>query len=474
MKKKLIILMILMMCGFTACSQTSGKTGDKADTETEESDEDEDEDSSSKKKDKKKDKEKEKSAEYTKEFKELEGKWQIVSRKYYYGDYGDKLADLDMDFYFSEDDYIDGYVEFYEEDGNWYADLQESENEYYSESYHFPARVVKTPLYEECENQSWHVIVDNPRKGEAVFEAAITGDNKLEMYSDYSDEGLEDGYSWRSANISTFYKEGSEELDDKGNLCYEKTVTVSSAKELAEAIDNNTRIILKQGDYDFSSDMGDFTNPKVTWDFGCLRVSEVSYLKLEAEDGSEAEVTIDDPYSAVIRFEGCNRVVLVGVTVGHRVEPGTCGAPVLEMKSSYNMFVNNCHLYGCGSYGLEAYDCSSIYFNNTEIYECSYGIMFCNGCYYMEFNNCDMHDNSMYTMIELYDAHSVFFKECTFKHNIVSEMYYNEGKFVHTDDDCNYVKFTDCDFRDNTYASFADENGEIENCSFDDDVHPMD
>ncbi len=475
MKKKLIILMLLIMCAFTACSQAS-KTDDKAGQETEETEEDEDEDeeSSSKKKDKKKDKEKEKSADYTEQFKQIEGNWQYVSRKYFYGEYGDKLADMEMDFYTTEDDYLYGNAEFYEENGEWYADLTESEYEYYGEYYHYPARVVMTPLYEGCENQKWHVIVENPRKKEKVFEATLIGENKLEIYKESGEEPDEEGYSWRSADIVALYREGSPELDNVTELYYEKTVTVSNKEELVKAVDNNTKIILKAGDYDFTHDIGDFDNPKVMWDNGSVCISNVSYLKFEAGEGKDAEITIDDPYSAVLRFDGCNRIAFDGVTMGHRVEPGTCGAPVIEMRNSYNMDVNNCHLYGCGSYGLEAYDCSSIHFDNTEIYECTYGIMTGYNSYNMIFKNCDMHDNSMYTQIELYNSANVSFENCTFSNNTVSEMYYNEGKFVHTDEDCYSVAFKDCEFKGNIYQKFADESVEVENCTFDDDVRPND
>ncbi|MCR4787651.1 MAG: hypothetical protein K5888_03600, partial [Lachnospiraceae bacterium] len=319
MKKKLMLLMLLMMCGLTACSQDQDKTGDKAqkkteDTDEEEDDEDTDEETGSSKK-KKKDKKKDKEDSSVKELKQLEGGWQYVCRKTYSGTEGDELEDMESSFFIGNNDDLYGFVEFYEEDGVWYADISESQYEYYHESYHFPAEVVNTPLYEQCENQDWHVSVRNKRKDASVFEATLVDENKLVLYSE-SIYGEEDEEKWKYVDIRTYLRDGSEDLEHVDDLCYEKTVTVSDIGELLEAIDNNTKIILKPGDYDISAYSEEINNPKIsaykeTLDgregYGSVYIHDVSYLYLEVEGGGKAEISVDTPYSAVLYFNDCDR-----------------------------------------------------------------------------------------------------------------------------------------------------------------------
>ena len=482
MKRKLVLLMLLLMCAFTACSQNSSGVKDKADSETEESkdeedkdsDEDEDEDKSSKKKNRK-DKKKDESAD---EFKKLEGSWELCYYENYYGVPGDRIDDMEKSFYMSEDDCIIGTVEFYEEDGSWYADMSESHYESFSESLHVPVKIDNSPLYDSCENQKWHVVAENPRKGQTIFKATLIDDNYMIIYSEYSSEDDEYDYDneWKSIDITSYYKEGSPELENKSELAYLQTVTVSDVADLIAAIDDNTRIILEPGDYDLSSYVGKADNPKAYISDRSLVIDGVSYMKIEVENGQTAELSIDDPYSAVINFADCEKITFDGLTCGHHVEPGTCGAPVLGMRNCYDVTIDNCHLYGCGSYGLEASDCSSIYFDNTEIYECTYGIVSGYRMYYMSFTGCDMHDNSEYTQIELYDSHSINFDDCRFTNNNVSAEYYNDGEFVHTDDESGYIYFTGCEFKGNSYGVFTNETDmvEITDCTFDDDVRGID
>ncbi|MCR4990790.1 MAG: right-handed parallel beta-helix repeat-containing protein [Lachnospiraceae bacterium] len=470
MKKKLIILMLLMICAMTACSKDSKDTAESTKKETEKTeDQDKEEESDkSQKKDKKKNKDSE-------QIKELEGIWNYVSEYYYYGDADDDLEDMESSYNSVVEGGLGGTAEFYEDEGEWYVDLALGEYESYYEKIHFPVEIVKGALYEECENQEWYVEAKNPRTEEVAFRATLIEDNVLKSFDEYV---YDDEDSWKNINIRSFFREGSDKMDHVDDLSYTETVTVSNAEELLNEIGNNKKIILKPGNYDLSESKFKFNNEYVeavtdntmeSDGYSGIIINNVSYLKLEAE-GGEVEISIDSPYNSVLQFNNCYNIILEGLTCGHHVEPGTCGAPVIGTNSTYTMQVIDCHLYGSGSYGLEAYDSSSIEFKNTEIYECTYGIISGFNMNYSTFTGCNMHDNSQYVPIDLYDCTGITFEDCDFENNMIDKTNGYKTTFVYGDDDSESISFTNCRFKGNQYSEFSEGDVTIDDCTFDDET----
>lgn len=63
-------------------------------------------------------------------------------------------------------------------------------------------------------------------------------------------------------------REGSKELEQRSEYQYLDVVTVSTVEELVEAIQDRTKVILKGGEYNFSSlDDTEIQNPKLDADF---------------------------------------------------------------------------------------------------------------------------------------------------------------------------------------------------------------
>ena len=127
----------------------------------------------------------------------------------------------------------------------------------------------------------------NRRDGtETVRTLTLIGENELR----YCEQE-----SWRETGLEhvmlcTYLRKGSKEMEQKKEYQYVDEVTVSTVQELVEAIQSRTKIILKEGTYNFSElDCDSIKNPNIDWikDYDGLAeytVRNVRNLCLEAEE----------------------------------------------------------------------------------------------------------------------------------------------------------------------------------------------
>ena len=400
----------------------------------------------------------------------LLGDWVLVMEKDYNGKPDDKVADMEVYTNFYEEGMgMEAQISIYDDGGKLYADYTTYAYESHEQAYHMPVEIVQEPLYELCENREWSAHIVNPRDQETVMKFSLTGENKLDVCNDYTYDYEDVEEPWRYVCVMTYLRDGSNEYENRNDLKYSNTVTVSDVKELVGAIADNTKIILKKGVYDLNDlkGKGNFGSENVNvdvYDNGnkWMTIHDVSYLRLEAEKGAEVEICIESPYDPVLSFYDSYDLELDGLKCGHRVEPGSCGGSVISANNCSNISVKDCRLYGCGAYGLEANDSNDITLTDTEIYECSYGITSLANVYSVAFDNCSIHDNAEYSMVWTSGSGGVEFRNCTFERNKVKNDY---DSFVSVSDSYG-VSFRDCRFADNVYRRFAEGDVEIENCSF--------
>lgn len=100
-------------------------------------------------------------------------------------------------------------------------------------------------------------------------------DEENTLYADYSRIGYENGLRyceqelWREMGlehvmICTYLRKDSKEMEQKKEYQYVDEVTVSTVQELVEAIQSRTKIILKEGTYNFSElDCDSIKNPNI-------------------------------------------------------------------------------------------------------------------------------------------------------------------------------------------------------------------
>ena len=472
MKKFGPVLLAIILCFLTGCTGSNVPGETEPDTETAEAAEEETEDGEDEAEDEDEDEaEEDEAAPSDSLAADLAGTYELVREMDYSGESGLHLDEMDSYFNLASDNNAEGIVRIYEDGGELFADFDDRIFETAYRGYRLPVEIVTEPLYELCENQDWSANLINPRTKEKVFSFTLGDDGRLIRYRERHYETDED--DWVNITVSDYFAEGTVDPEDPGDIRFTDTVTVGDAKELLRAIKSSRKIILKEGVYDLSGAKRiRIDNVRMSTDAEyCVcdfRISGVSNLLLEAEEGADVEICIDAAYSPVLGFEYCDHIFLNGITFGHHVEPGTCSGSVLWVDGCNSFNVNDCHLYGCGTYGIEGTSMDELCVKNTEIYDCTYGIVSLNNSYNSTFENCSMHDNKDLTLIDLGDCHYVSFTDCEFTDNAVDTKY--DTKFTRARD-CSEVCFVNCTFEGNTYKQFSEgDDILIEKCTFRDQI----
>lgn len=231
----------------------------------------------------------------------------------------------------------------------------------------------------------------------------------------------------------------------------QKTVTVSTVEELAEAIEDDTCVILKAGVYNFSE--LDLSKVKTTAleepDYpsaGEYIVRKVHGLSLIAEEGADVELVTENRAAVVLDFRKCSGITLKGLTVGHAVEPGTCEGDVIGIYKSWDVRIEDCYLYGCGTYGLDIESSESITVTGTEIYECSNGIFQLYDVEEIVFDDCRFYHNSGWNLFTMTECRETVIRNTQVYEN---DLTYPDGYTpIYADGVCD-VLFQNCVFRDN-------------------------
>lgn len=391
------------------------------------------------------------------------------------------LVTIDGELYeVHEDLEFTGSLDIYKEDGKYKIDY--IDNEYsFREIYGMELQEVEKPKYEGNDKGDWYVQFNRKRDENGYYDIVqLTEDTlKLHIHYSYNYEDYETGepvdYSLDSYHV--YVKEDSENLEQiKNQYRYLKTVTVTNMKELYEAIDSNTHIILKEGVYNISS-LPDFernnenmnyqfnyeTGDKVFTAYDTMNIIEVNNLFLEGEEGAKVQISTEDGYEIPLSFAGCERIVLKNLTVGHEVEPGQCSGAVVGLQNSYYIDIQECNLYGSGTYGIEATNSYHINVTDTDIYECTYGLVYINGCGVVSMKNCNLRDSSEFSMIDLYGSWDMIFEDCKISNNISR----GEQPLIFGNA-CENVVFRNCVFQGNQYSIFSEGEVELHNCTVSD------
>lgn len=318
-----------------------------------------------------------------------------------------------------------------------------------------------------CLNQDWCAELSDPFKDmdSVVRKLTVSGDMLIETEEYiYQSEPGEEPFGYTSITTNYYLQEGSEKLSDPENLGYFDTVTVADATELLNSIRNNRRIILEAGTYNLSDvARNKIDNPVIGEGYSAPAVYGVSYLCIEAKDGADVLICVDDAYDPVMWFGNSGHIDLRGLTVGHDVEPGYCSGSVLYFDNVTDVNIDDCKLYGSGTYGIEGSYIYDMTVTDTDIYECTYGLLDLRSAGTSTFKNCSFRDSSDMDMINLYNAYDVLFEDCEFKDNRCD---WEGCDFVSMNEYSN-ATFRNCSFSNNTYDEFCDHDVILENCTID-------
>ena len=353
----------------------------------------------------------------------------------------------------------------YNEDGKLYADYHYAN--YFTQDFNGMPVVVEDNASDKDTDEPVSAVLENRWDESLSRRVTLVSENELLYREVYADGSQEEAVSY------IFLRKNSEELSRAEDYRYRETVTVATVEELAEAIHSSTKIILKEGVYNFSElDPDKLRNPDVDKLGGIggagaeYSIRGVVNLCLEAEDGADVTVCTELASAAVLSFEECDNVVLRGITCGHEVEPGYCTGSVICLYDSNRITVEKCRLYGSGTYGVESHNVWELTVTDTDIYECSYGLVTLSQTYDAVFANCRLTESQQLAMFKLMDCGNIQFENCEISRNTANQLIYAEC--------CWNTVFCNCKFTENQYRIFMnDVDGEenqnvtFENCVFD-------
>lgn len=401
------------------------------------------------------------------------GNWMLVGFEY-----SDSIDDtepsVDHSYYYAEHEWIFSEILIYDEENSLYADY--SRTGYATESINGMALVKQDPT---SDGQPVARLRNRRDEKETVRTLTLIGENELRYCE--QELGLEMGLE--HVMICTYLREGSKEMEQKKEYQYVNEVTVSTVQELAEAIQNRTKIILKEGTYNFSDlNCESIKNPNIDWirnydGLAEYTVRNVQNLCIEAEEGAKVELSTENSYARALGFEECQEITLRGLTCGHEVEPGYCTGSVLYFNHCSHIAIDNCNLYGSGTYGIEAYNIFGLTIDDTDIYECTYGLVWFSAVEMAAFTNCDFMTSEQYSMFSFIGCYSIVLDDC----KIIGNETKSEGTPFITCQDSLSVSFENCLFRGNEYQVFLEEGYNpptntivFTNCTVGDEMQDLD
>ncbi len=242
-----------------------------------------------------------------------------------------------------------------------------------------------------------------------------------------------------------------------------KTVRVSTAAELIDAIEPNTIIQLAAGTYDVSKvpqKKRTFVVYEDSYDAaaGDLVIRNVQNLTIVGPAGRGAKIVTPERYSRVLTLRNCRGVELAGLTVGHSPGEGYCTGGVIRIEKVRGLTVTHCDLFGCGTEGLEMTDLADATFRDTTIRDCTYGILTLRRGSNITFRECRFAGNKEFHGMVVHDSQAVTFRGCTIEKNVLNSTISSPLFKITSSSD---VKLIDSIVRNNTYPAFQSANSPL-------------
>lgn len=261
-------------------------------------------------------------------------------------------------------------------------------------------------------------------------------------------EGWPDSYAYAKDAVNWAYENAM--LEDEGDefdpdrpcsrgrtvawLWREAQVYASDAAGLMSLIGPGREIHLAPGVYNLSewayqiaaanADTGNpYVSLELVHDGYEVVIRGVSNLTINTDgfltEGT-VELVVEPRYANVLTFEGCDQIVLSGMTMGHTPEQGYCTGGVLCFRDCGRAALGNMDLYGCGTYGIVAERVDSIQTVDSVIRDCSYGLLDLTQVKDIGFGDCVFRDSTGFDMLCLRESGATF-QSCSFLNNVWDE-----------------------------------------------------
>lgn len=187
-----------------------------------------------------------------------------------------------------------------------------------------------------------------------------------------------------------------------------KYIEVSTPRDFVTNLASNNKLVLNKGYYDLLDFdvQNENAQKEEVFDGVELVISNLSNITIV---GDNSTLLVRPRYANVINFRNCSNIKLIGLTLGHTPQKGSCAGAVLRFEKCNNIQLDSLELFGCGTYGIELEDCKNVRVNGTKIFECTYGALSINQSD-IEFSNSMIFDCNKIAgcLIEAYDSQLAF------------------------------------------------------------------
>ena len=218
--------------------------------------------------------------------------------------------------------------------------------------------------------------------------------------------------------------------DVSQKLASRKTVTVTTAEELLEAIGPNRDILVSGGQMNLSDTLQNmwdqngsawnaehkYVQLQECFDGVELVIQDTENLRIAGASGNPAdtELVIDPRYGAVLTFKNCRNVELAGLIMGH-TQMGECTGNVVNFSRCENALLQQLDLYGCGVYALSAQDSGNFHVRESVLRDCSMGpVDIEGGSGFFRFYDCSLTGSEAYAYYDGIEDTQLYFNRCTF------------------------------------------------------------
>ncbi len=173
-------------------------------------------------------------------------------------------------------------------------------------------------------------------------------------------------------------------------------VVVSDAAGLLNALAPNTTVEIDADtlaldsapDYGFSYSGGAYTWTNIGDGQYELTIRGLEGLTIRSAHEGGTTLTTGAAYANVIALRDCRNMILEGLTLGHRGEPGGCCGDVLYCTGCEDILVRGCDLFGCGVTAVNAWMCTRLTLEGCTLRDCSAGAMNFTLCTNVQARDC--------------------------------------------------------------------------------------
>lgn len=189
-----------------------------------------------------------------------------------------------------------------------------------------------------------------------------------------------------------------------------KVISAHTQKELLDAIDDNTTILLDDTLYDFS-DLGKQSNVNVNLDDGII-ISNVENLSIIGKEGTT--LTSSNGTKKVLSFSNCKEITIKNINFEPKAVNSTMN--FVECSKVDTLLIENCYFKN-GGYGIELENTNKVTIDNIKMENMNDTLINLKHCNDIAIMDSIFFDNSVDSCMRMIDSSTLSLNNCLFYSN---------------------------------------------------------